>query len=54
MKPNEQKRRGQWSERQLKKAIKAVKRGQMSQRKAADAYGIPGRTLRNHLKSGKN
>lgn len=53
MAPTEKKRRGQWSEIQLKKAIKAVKRGQMSQRNAAEAYGIPRRTLRNHLKSGK-
>ncbi|XP_041989229.1 uncharacterized protein LOC121740558, partial [Aricia agestis] len=53
MAPTGKKTRGQWSECQLKNAIKAVKRREMSQRAAAEAFCIPRRTLRNHLISGK-
>lgn len=52
MKPSEKKRRGEWSEAQLKAALHAVNNKEMSQRQAADAFSIPRRTLRNHLKSG--
>lgn len=48
------KRRGEWTEQQLKSAIESVKKCRMSQRKAADNFGIPRRTLRNHLKSGSD
>lgn len=46
------KKRGEWTETQLKAALQVVKSGQMSQRKAAETYGIPRRTLRNHIESG--
>lgn len=44
--------RAQWDSEALSNALKAVQRG-LSQRKAAERYGIPRRTIRNHLKSGK-
>ncbi|CAH0727259.1 unnamed protein product, partial [Brenthis ino] len=46
------KRRGEWTEQQLKSAIESVKNCSMSQRQAAATFSIPRRTLRNHLKSG--
>ncbi|XP_072931645.1 uncharacterized protein [Epargyreus clarus] len=52
MEPPSKKRRGEWTETQLKSALQAVNSCQMSQRKAAETYGIPRRTLRNHIKSG--
>ncbi|CAH2090770.1 unnamed protein product [Euphydryas editha] len=52
MEPSTKKRRGEWTETQLKSALQAVKSCQMSQRKAAETYGIPRRTLRNHIESG--
>lgn len=52
MDPPEKKKRGLWTESQLKLAVEAVHNRQMSQRKAAAVYSIPRRTLRNHLKSG--
>lgn len=51
MEPSEKKRRGQWSEAQLKAALQAVNNKEMSQRQAAEVFSIPRRTLRNHLKS---
>lgn len=52
MEPLEKKPRSEWSEDQLKAALQAVNSKEMSQRRAAKAFGIPRRTLRNHLKSG--
>ncbi|CAB3221940.1 unnamed protein product [Arctia plantaginis] len=52
MEPSTKKRRGEWTETQLKSALQAVKSCQMSQREAAETYGIPRRTLRNHIESG--
>lgn len=52
MEPPTKKRRGEWTETQLKSALQTVKSCQMSQRKAAETYGIPRRTLRNHIESG--
>lgn len=44
--------RAQWDAESLNKACKAIQRG-LSQQKAATQFGIPRRTLRNHLQSGK-
>ncbi|KAJ8953020.1 hypothetical protein NQ318_015382 [Aromia moschata] len=44
--------RAQWSAEDLSNAIKAVDRG-LSQQKAATRFGIPRRTIRNHIKTGK-
>ncbi|XP_039760048.1 uncharacterized protein LOC120633772 [Pararge aegeria] len=52
MEHSSKKRRGEWTETQLRSAFQAVKSRQMSQRKAAETYGIPRRTLRNHIESG--
>lgn len=45
-------RRALWTQENLRSAMAAVERGQLTQRGAADRYNIPRRTLRNHLKSG--
>lgn len=44
--------RAQWSEDALRDALRAIQRG-LSQREASGRYGIPRRTLRNHIKSEK-
>lgn len=44
------KKRGMWTEEQLKEAMQAIKDG-MSVRTAATEFRIPRRTLRNHIKS---
>lgn len=53
MPPSKTKRGESWTEEQLQNAMEAVSKRNFSQRKAATTYGIPRRTLRNHLKSGK-
>lgn len=45
-------RRAPWTQENLRSAMAAVQRGQLTQRGAAERYNIPRRTLRNHLKSG--
>lgn len=45
-------KRARWTEKNLQAAMAAVKRGQLSQLAAANLYGIPRRTLRNHLETG--
>lgn len=52
MAPTKKKLGSGWTENQLKAAIKAIKTGGMSQRKAAEMYCIPRRTIRNHLQTG--
>lgn len=44
--------RAKWTSESMEAAIKAVQRGRISQREAASRYGIPRRTLRQHLKTG--
>lgn len=44
--------RAQWDAESLSNALKAIQRGS-SQQKAATRFGIPRRTLRNHIQSGK-
>ncbi|CAG5055326.1 unnamed protein product [Parnassius apollo] len=51
MSPSKQKR-ATWSEDSLAAAVRAVRNG-MSTYKASAQYGIPRRTLRNHVKNGK-
>ena len=46
------KKRAEWTEEQMEKAVRAVNNGS-SVNKASKDYRIPRRTLRNHLKSGK-
>lgn len=48
----EMKKRALWTQDQLTSAMLAVQTGS-SQRDAAERFGIPRRTLRNHIKSGK-
>ena len=43
----EARKRAMWEEDRLKSALSAMERG-MSQRTAADRYGVPRRTVRNH------
>ncbi|XP_063633730.1 uncharacterized protein LOC134804559 [Cydia splendana] len=45
-------KRALWSEDALASAVQAVQRGILSTYKAAARYGVPRRTIRNHLKSG--
>ncbi|GAB1599251.1 uncharacterized protein LOC115225210 [Argonauta hians] len=48
-----QSRRGTWSQQDLENAMTAIDRGAgISIREAAKQFGIPRRTLRNHIKSG--
>lgn len=47
------KKRALWSEDSLAAAVAAVQRGQLSTYQAAARHGIPRRTLRNHLNTGK-
>lgn len=43
---------GKWTEENLAKAMTAVLKDNMAVRRAAETFGIPRRTLRNHLVSG--
>lgn len=42
-------KRAQWTEDNLRAALAAIERGQLTQRAAAERYKIPRRTLRNHI-----
>ncbi|KAF9423971.1 hypothetical protein HW555_000680 [Spodoptera exigua] len=49
------KKRGEsWSEDDLKAALRAVKKGKLSQRAISLKYNIPRRTLRDHMKTGQD
>ncbi|XP_018363679.1 PREDICTED: uncharacterized protein LOC108761566 [Trachymyrmex cornetzi] len=41
-----------WNTESMEAALKAVERNKLSQRAICERYGIPRRTLRNHMKSG--
>lgn len=45
-------RHGLWTEEDLRAAMAAIKGKQMTSSAAANRYGIPGRTLRNHMRNG--
>nr|CAD7263365.1 unnamed protein product [Timema shepardi] len=47
------KKRNLWTDGSLEADMKAVQRGQQSQSAASEHYGVPRRTLRNHLKTEK-
>ncbi|KAI4466073.1 helix-turn-helix psq domain [Holotrichia oblita] len=49
--PKETHKRATWTTEQLNLSLQALQRG-ASQREVSARYGIPRRTLRNHLKSG--
>lgn len=44
-------KRAQWTEDNLRAALAAIERGQLTQRAVAERYNIPRRTLRNHINS---
>ena len=46
------KRKGQWNQEALEKALKAISNKEMSDYKAEKEFGIPRRTLRRYIKSG--
>ncbi|XP_018370178.1 PREDICTED: tigger transposable element-derived protein 1-like [Trachymyrmex cornetzi] len=46
------KRTESWNTESMEAALKAVERNKLSQRAICEKYGIPRRTLRNHMKSG--
>lgn len=51
--PSPMSRRGKsWTEEGISAAIKAVQRGELTQRAASLRYNIPRRTLRGHLQTG--
>lgn len=45
-------KRASWSENDLVSAVRAVERGILSSYEAAERYGVPRRTIRNHVQSG--
>ncbi|KAH9638774.1 hypothetical protein HF086_002014 [Spodoptera exigua] len=55
IKMSPRKKRGEsWSEDDLKAALRAVKKGKLSQRAISLKYNIPRRTLRDHMKTGQD
>lgn len=45
---------GKWTQQQLTQAMDAVRKDKWAVRRAADTFGVPRRTLRNHLASGNS